>query len=160
MPDGKLFIRGVLRTGGAMAVAALIGASAQAMACAGAGDRDGMAVRALQTRLMVAALTCDARADYNRFVTRFRPHLTEQATRLRRYFRHAHGERHKQALNLYVTDLANQASTLSINDRAGFCATGRAAFDRLLGAPDRDAYGVLSQVAAETGGAHDPKPGC
>jgi len=153
-------MRGILKTGGAMAAAALIGASAQAMACAGVDDRDGMAVRALQTRLMVAALTCDARGDYNRFATRFRQQLSVHGTRLRRYFRHAHGDRPEQALNLYVTDLANRASMLSIDDRAGFCATSRAAFGRLQGAPDRDAYRVLSQVAAKTGGAHDPKPGC
>ncbi|MEE8334023.1 MAG: hypothetical protein V3R85_09255 [Alphaproteobacteria bacterium] len=143
-------MRRFLKTGAAMAASMLIGASAQAMTCA-AGDRDGLAVRALQTRLMVAALTCDARADYNQFVTRFRPHLTEHGTRMRRYFRHAHGVRHKQALNSYVTDLANRASTLSINDRAGFCTISRTAFGRLLGAADRDAYSVLSQVAAETG---------
>jgi hypothetical protein len=151
-------MRGILKTGGAIATAMLIGASAQAMTCA-AGDRDGLAVRALQTRLMVAALTCDARADYNQFVTRFRPQLTEHGSRLRRYFRHAHGNRHKQALNSYVTDLANRASTLSINDRAGFCTISRTAFARLLGSSDRQAYRVLSQVAAETA-ARDPRADC
>ena len=164
MQDASLSRRGrrhrMLVLGTAMVAAACIGASAQAIECARPNDRDGLAVRVLQTKLMVAALTCDARADYNRFVTRFRPHLTEHGTRLRRYFRHAHGKRYKQALNSYVTDLANQASSLSIADRQGFCAASHDAFGRLLGASRRDAYRVLSRVAADTGGANNPRAGC
>jgi len=149
-----------LRFGGALAAAALIGASAQAMECAGPSDRDGLSVRALQTKLMVAALTCGTRDDYNSFVNQYRPQLTEHGTRLRRYFRRIHGKRHKQALNAYITDLANQASSLSIADRAGFCAASRDAFGRLLAAPSQDANRVLSLVAAESGGARDPQSGC
>jgi len=164
MRDESLFrgerIRGMLKLGGVMATAAVLGTSAQAMECAGPKDRDGFAVRELQTQLMVAALTCDARADYNDFVTRFRPELAEHGTRLRRYFRHAYGKRHKQALNSYVTELANRASNRSIADRAGFCASSRTAFRRLLNAPRRDSSKVLTLVAANSGAARDPQSAC
>jgi len=164
MKDGNLSPGGrmkqLVKFGGAVATAALIGASAQAMECARPGDRDGLSVRALQSRLMVAALICDSRSDYNAFVTRFRPQLAEHGKRLTRYFRRAHGKRYKRELNAYVTELANQASLLSNADRTGFCAASRNAFSRLLRAPAGDAPRVLSLVAAQTGGAADPQPGC
>src|SRR3546814_2674691 len=62
-------------------------AAADAASCAkaakpSAGDLS-LAVRKLQTRLMVAALTCGARDEYNSFVSRYQPELVDRkSTRL------------------------------------------------------------------------------
>ena len=87
----------------------------QAAPCAGTGAaRPSQAdisieVRRLQTNLMVAALTCNARADYNAFVF---------------------GKAGDSKLNAFITRLANEASTRSNADRDGFCADAASTFQQ------------------------------
>jgi hypothetical protein len=122
----------------------------QAADCVAARERDSLTVRALQTRLMVAALSCGARTEYNDFVTRYRPHLTDHGDALRKHFRKLHGARHERALNAFVTSLANGVSQVSIDDRNGFCADSQAAFTQLLRARAHEAPLILQAVALDT----------
>ena len=99
---------------------------------------------------MVAALSCNARTDYNDFVVRYRPYLANHGYELRRYFRKLYGRGHKRALNTFVTALANGASQVSIVDRSEFCNESRTAFADLLRARTYEAPLTLQAVALDT----------
>jgi hypothetical protein len=133
---------------------------AHAADCVGAHERDSLTVRALQSRLMVAALSCGARADYNSFVTRYRPYLANHGYELRKYFRKLYGAGFNHAMNRYVTALANGASQVSIADRGGFCNDSRAAFSNLLQARTYEAPLTLQAVALDTDWRPDTERVC
>ncbi|MBB4264488.1 hypothetical protein [Roseospira visakhapatnamensis] len=101
-----------------------------------------IATRALQTRLMVAALTCDQREAYGVFVTRFRTQLSVNADSLTTRFRGRGGQGQVDRL---VTRLANGAAADSIRDRDGFCARATVTLERLA----TTAPGDLGAVALE-----------
>jgi hypothetical protein len=83
---------------------------------------DALQVRELQTHLMVAALTCDAAAEYNAFVKRFMPTLVRHGEQLRRYFAATYGPDGGSHLNHFVTGLANRVSQISATRPTEFCA--------------------------------------
>lgn len=91
-----------------------------------------MHVRALQSDLMVAALSCQARDRYNTVVTRLRAPLTQHGAALRQYFQRLHGSAHHPKLNTFVTALANDASTRSLQERDTFCQRAHALMDKLM----------------------------
>lgn len=117
-----------------LAVAACLAASpasAASLRCESA--KDGLAVntRVLQTNLMVAALMCGERQNYNAFVTTFRNDIAAQGSSLKALFKRTYGGGGKRELNNFVTKLANDASmdcmkTAGAKER--FCARARAAF--------------------------------
>lgn len=113
MPGKKLMLAAVL--------AACIGGQAQAKC---ASDRETIAfnTRALQSELMVAALSCGQQQDYNAFVTRFQPYLSHYGKTIRAYFDRSYGEEAGSELNRFITGLANTASVNSMNSTSeAFC---------------------------------------
>ena len=157
----KTLRRGRLRLLGAATLIALTcSGSVYAANCVQPVERDSQIVRALQSRLMIAALSCNARADYNRFVTHYQKDLTRHGVGLRKYFRKKYGKKHKKALNKFVTRLANSASQESIKDRRGFCADSRAIFTQLMSAPRHRAPVTLQAVALDTDWRHRPAKVC
>jgi hypothetical protein len=157
---GRLVRRNAVRIAAAAVLAGAFAGSAGAVACADGAERNSLSVRTLQTRLMVAALTCDARGDYNAFVRRFRPQLAGYGGMLRSYFRKAYGAGSTHELNAYVTDLANRTSALSAVDRPAFCRASREAFDMLLSAPAQSLRESLIQAATMPAPARDALPAC
>lgn len=114
--------------------AAITGLTAGSAIAASCDDRTGTAafhVRSLQTDLMVAALTCEARPEYNSFVRKFRTTLVDHGAALKALFRSLHGARADKALNAYVTALANRASQRSISKRDHYCETTLRTFSAL-----------------------------
>lgn len=106
----------------AVVVVTLAGARpAAAQVCAGPGDVAAVNARALQTELMVSALTCGEQERYNAFVTRFKPQLGDHGRNLRQMYNRAYGGRGEAELNRMITRLANEASQRNLNDPAGFC---------------------------------------
>jgi len=101
-----------------------------------------IATRALQTRMMVAALTCDQRDAYGVFVTRFRTQLSVNADSLAVRFERQGGP---TAVDRLVTRLANHAAADSTQDRDGFCARAGATLKRLATTPPGD----LADVALD-----------
>lgn len=119
-----------------LAGACLAAAPAAAMAgpsCATGAVAEAMQVRALNSRLMVAALSCKAEGDYNAFVQQFDDVLNRSGQRLVDWFAPRGGQR---ALTGYVTGLANKASFDSLGDRYTFCATARDIFEDARGLDD------------------------
>ena len=153
-------IRQVKIAGMALLMASVFAGGAHAADCLGARDRDSQAVRALQSRLMVAAFSCNARTDYNQFVLRYRPHLAYHGRGLQRFFRKKHGRSHTRLLNRFVTSLANGASQVSLADRGLFCEQSRVAFSDLMAARRHEAPLVLQAVALESDWRFRPPKVC
>ena len=87
-------------------------------------------VRRLQTNLMVAALSCGARQDYNAFVLTHRSSLQKYGKIIRAEFRRRYGKAGDSKLNKFVTRLANEASARSNANRDSFCADAATTFQQ------------------------------
>lgn len=87
-------------------------------------------VRRLQTTLMVAALSCNARSYYNDFVIRHRPSLQRYGKAIKLEFQRRHGRNGPKELNRFITHLANDASARSNADREAFCSDALAVFQQ------------------------------
>jgi hypothetical protein len=116
---------------GSMALAAWSPAQAT---CARESEVTAFSMRALQSRLMVTALTCDMYDQYNTFVLRHRGALDGSRRTLVSYFGRAGGG--ERAFNSYDTDLANVQSTDSTRRGSLFCADMRPVFAEVLGLPN------------------------
>lgn len=129
------------------AVALLLGVSSTgAMAaepCATPEETAAFQVRHLQSRFMVAALSCNQADAYNGFVTRFQPVLAEMGRKLVAYYSRAGGT---PALNRAVTVLANTASQLRGADPQGFCTATWNLFWELGQTPDQLAPAAARHV--------------
>lgn len=88
--------------------------------------------RLLQTEMMVAALACDLRPQYNRAVRTFEKELVKHGRVLRKMFRRNHGASAQRHLDRYITRLANEASARSNYDRATYCRTAASLFGDVL----------------------------
>ncbi len=87
--------------------------------CITAQEATAFSLRHLQSRLMVAGLSCNQRDAYNNFVESFRPPLADAGTDLIGYFQRTGGG--QSALNRHVTELANVAGLHRAEDPEGFC---------------------------------------
>jgi hypothetical protein len=115
----------------AVAITGVTAGSAIAASCDSRADRAAFHVRALQTDLMVAALTCGARPQYNNFARKFQSALVDQGRALKSLFQTLHGASGEKALNAYVTALANRASQRSISERDQYCEHNLTTFSAL-----------------------------
>lgn len=103
----------------ALAASLAAPAAVAAEKCASADEVEAFRLRHLQTRLMVAALSCGQKDAYNQFITFHRDLLGTYGPRLITYYNRAGGAK---ALNQYVTDLANAAAAIRSDDPEAFCA--------------------------------------
>jgi hypothetical protein len=129
----KLIVRGFAIS--LVLVAAGGPVSANAQVCASQTDMAALNTRVLQTELMVAALTCGQRDNYNEFATHFRQTLVRQGKNLRSLFSRAYGGSANKKLNTFVTRLANDASQRSMTIRNGFCLFAEDLFDEAISTP-------------------------
>src|SRR5690348_17504415 len=103
-----------------LALSALITASllssqvAGAATCATPVDRGAFDVAGLKSELMVVALACNMRDQYNQFVQRFRPHLQREERALEGWFARRYGSKARQQHDDYITTLANAQSQAGI----------------------------------------------
>lgn len=99
--------------------------------CLRPAEQTAVQMRLLQTDLMVAALSCHRKPDYNAFVTKHRDVLIQSGRQLRALFHRVHGNSATPALNSYVTKLANSASMQSLNGD-DYCGRMGKLFDGVL----------------------------
>lgn len=76
-------------------------------------------MRHLQSKFVVAALSCGQQQAYNAFVSKFQPELATHGAKLVSYYKRAPGG--ADLLNKAVTELANAASKMRAEDPQGFC---------------------------------------
>lgn len=109
---------------GAAAVCGVMTAAIPASAgdlstCITAEEATAFSLRHLQSRLMVAGLSCNQRDAYNHFVEAFRPPLADAGADFIAYFQRTGGG--QTALNKHVTELANVAGLSRASDPDAFC---------------------------------------
>jgi hypothetical protein len=115
--------------------------------CAQAKEVTAFNIRALQSQLMVAALTCDMTSQYNTFVTRHRSGLDSNRRTLISYFNRAGGG--ERAFNNYDTELANVQSTLSTRRGSLYCGDIKPVFTEVLqmtSVVDVEKYAVAKEL--------------
>ena len=107
-------------------------ASAQAFKCAEPKEETALRTRLLQTELMVAALTCDMKTQYNAFVAKFEPELVPQGLTLRSFFKRLYGSKGENELTSFVTAVANQRSAESLPLWRTYCREAHELFNQTL----------------------------
>lgn len=152
---GFLRRRGVSRLAGVVLAAAVVSGAAAgtgrpAAACSLDTGETAVLVRALQSHLMVAGLSCGQSAQYNQFVTTFQSDLVRHGQSLTRHYGQQYGGAGKRELNAAVTRMANEASQRSMTDRRGFCAESAAIFATLMATPGQDLVGFITAQAPFT----------
>lgn len=105
---------------GGIAAAAIAG-PAIAQSCVQASERTAFDVRALQSQLMVAALTCNRDEEYNAFVRKFQGELAGSYRTIQSHFRRTAGRSHQRELDEFITQLANAHSQDGIRQGSQFC---------------------------------------
>jgi hypothetical protein len=93
--------------------------ASDAARCVSADEADAFQLRALQNRLMVAALSCNQQTAYNTFVEKFQGELTSAGKSMRSYYMRTGGG--EAALNRHMTELANAAGLLRAKAPDDFC---------------------------------------
>ena len=116
--------------------------AAQAAPCTTPSEWAALRSAAVQQELMVAGLTCQATASYNRFVITYRGELQASDADLKAYFIKRQGARGEAAYDTFKTKLANLSSLSEISNTSGFCASMRDAFNQV-------GRGSLAQFVAE-----------
>jgi hypothetical protein len=127
--------RKISSAGIAMVTAAAVFAQitpAYSTMCPSPAEQQALDVRVLQTRLMVAALSCNAKPDYNAFVHRFHAELVPHGYALRRLFHRAYGKSARHHLNRFITRLANDESAARIAAGDTYCSDAQVLFSRVL----------------------------
>ncbi len=99
--------------------------------CVKLSEVEPLKARLFQTELMVAALTCKRRAEYNRVIAKFGHELAARGKSLKGIFKRLYGANAESALNHFVTRLANEASLRSLRT-AGYCDGANALFGKTL----------------------------
>jgi hypothetical protein len=125
----------------------LYSCSSLAADCASGKEKVALDSRALQSHLMVAALSCHIPESYNLFMRRFKSELVTQNSELGSYFSRRYGEKQSATkTNKFMTALANESSKRSLKiDSEEFCQITVKLFDKIMSVkPER-----LYQIAAD-----------
>lgn len=125
-------MRSLLLNAAAVVAVGLTASSALAQSCANAREKAAFDLRALQTHLMVGALSCGMHDRYNAFVTRFQSDLAGAHRNLTGYFNRVHGRSAQRDLNQYITALANAQSQEGIRLGSHFCGKIGPLFDQVM----------------------------
>jgi hypothetical protein len=110
-------------------VAAAIPAPAfarDAATCVSSEEAAAFQMRDLQSRLMVAALSCNQLTAYNSFMERFRPTLASAGRQLVSYYQRTGGG--EPALNRHLTEMANAAGLSRAEAPEQYCGETWAMF--------------------------------
>jgi len=126
--------------------------------CARPNEMAAVKTAAIQQRLMVAALSCDAAKLYNRFVSSYQKDLQASDRELQNFFRRLHGKNGTEEYHSFKTRLANASSMASIGDITGYCGSAKQMFDEALNAekPTLAAFMANRETAADR--TFDPCP--
>jgi hypothetical protein len=114
-----------------MATAVVAPTAADTINCLRVTEVEPLKVRLFQTELMVAALTCKRRTDYNQVIAKFGDELAARGRTLKVIFKRLYGTDAEPALNRFVTRLANEASLRSLRT-ADYCNGVGALFSKTL----------------------------
>ncbi len=103
--------------------------------CAKPPELAALDVQGLQSRLMVTALSCDARDQYNAFVDRYRTMLAAEDKTLASYFARNYGGSAQAEHDSYITALANAQSEIGTQEGVTFCEQNIGRFKQVMALP-------------------------
>lgn len=125
-------------------LALLAAGPAIAQSCVQPAERAAFEVRALQSQLMVAALTCNRDNDYNAFVRKFQADLGASYRTIQGHFRRTAGGGHQRAMDGFITQLANEQSQEGVRAGSHFCRLVTPLFQAALAQNNVQALAELS----------------
>lgn len=100
--------------------------------CANSQEIQALDSRALQSHLMVAALSCGQQANYNKFMKKYKKEIASQKGSLEGYFKRRYSKDSQEQLNKFMTNLANVSSQQSLDmNQKEFCSSAGKVFDEL-----------------------------
>jgi hypothetical protein len=102
-------------------LAALAAGPAIAQSCMPAAEANAFHLRALQSQLMVTAITCQRDADYNAFVRKYQRDLQAAYNGVQGHFRRTSRGAAQRDLDQYITTLANAQSQDGLRAGTHFC---------------------------------------
>ncbi len=132
--------------GGVMAVMAV--PSMALATCLRPAEKTAFDIRALQSQLMVVALSCQQHDDYNAFVTRFRSHLGDAHRNVTSYYQRASGRQAQRVMDQYITNLANNQMQVGITQGSHFCRNQTPLFQQAMAATTPAELAAITQRAA------------
>ena len=101
--------------------------------CARSNEKMALDSRALQSQLMVAALSCNQQDLYNEYILKFRSLLERQGQDMTSYFKRVYSSNANAEMNRFITNLANASSRQSLRvDDSVFCLTSASMFETIL----------------------------
>jgi len=112
-------------------ISGIMTAPAFAAECGESPAHEAFDVQGLKSELMVTALSCDARDQYNAFVGKFRSHLTAEEKHLDGYFKTTYGRNAQREHDDYITQLANVQSEGGLRAGTVFCKQRIAMFEEV-----------------------------
>jgi hypothetical protein len=137
---------------GLLGAAFLSAGAALAAPCATPIDRGAFDVAALKSELMLVALTCNMRDNYNQFIMQFRPDLVREERALNGWFSRAYGSHWRQQHDDYITNLANIESQAGLQRGTLFCQERSSMFPSVL------ALRTPAQLVSFAAHQHLPQP--
>jgi|SRR5579871_2632215 len=152
-------MRKSVRTGAAALMLTCIAGNVWAAAaggCARPEDMTAIKAAAVQQRLMVAALSCDAAQLYNSFVRAYQKELQASDRTLENFFRRLNGRTGTEDYHAFKTRLANASSMQSIGDITGYCASAKQMFSAALDAPKTTLTVFISAQSTSADNAFSP----
>ncbi len=126
------------------------GSAAMAGGCMRPLEQKAFEVIGLKSSLMVAALSCSQRDQYDSFMTAFQPHILAEQHVMDSYFRRTGGHYGQSREDDYVTLLANSQSEAGINQGAVTCKADMQIFQQVLALKtntDLDQFAATSPIA-------------
>jgi len=126
-------------------LAAFVAGPAIAQTCLQPAERTAFDVRALQSKLMVAALSCSQDAAYNAFVRKFQGELAASYRDIQGHFRRTAGNAHQRELDGFITQLANAHSQDGIRAGSQFCPLVTPLFQLALAQTNAQALADFTQ---------------
>ncbi len=105
-------------------------------------------MRAIQSRLMVAALSCEgAKVRYNSFAIKFKTHLADNGKILNSYFKCTNGKKSLYHMDKMMTSIANIAANMNSDDHENFCEEAHQIFTALEDIDTKEFSEVCSKHA-------------
>lgn len=99
-----------------------ISARANESKCYNSSLEEAIHMRAIQSKLMVAALSCEgAKSRYNSFAIKFKRHLADNGKILNSYFKCMNGKKSLYHMDKMITSIANIAANMNSSDHESFC---------------------------------------
>jgi hypothetical protein len=131
-------------------------ATTNAAGCARPDDMTAIKAAAVQQKLMVAALSCNAVQLYNKFVVAYQKELQNSDRALQNFFRRLNGKTGTEDYHAFKTRLANASSMQSIGDITGYCASAKETFDTALDSAKTTLAGFISGQATSADDTFSP----